>query len=394
MIEVERRALLAAMRFAGCQVEKISRFPVLTAMHAHANGRLHISGTDLDMAATASVPFTGQSAAPFLLENPRTIDHALRHAGDAVVAFDVEDGAAPAIQSGTLTLRPTQNCQPDDWPVLGDVATETFRATLCGENIREIARCATAMSSEETRYYLNGVYLHHVEGWNYRAVATDGHRLIAVDLALPDASGALGGERAGVIVPRDAIRVLADHFAKADSITVTMGNRIAANAPGDTTAPDPRPTRVSFAATIGGMDVRLTTKTIDGTFPDYRRVYPPRSDNQMVVEVRALRQALQALSPGRSRIPAVALRVGRRGGTLVLSSAMLAEGLAASIEVAAETSCDAGWSVGFNGRYLLDVLSALRGDQVVIEAADTSSPAMIRDPADPAMTAILMPMKI
>lgn len=388
MIDVERKALLAAMNFAGAAIERRNSIPILDAMRVHANGALHLSGTDLDMEARASVPFTGNSAEPFVFEDHRAVSHALRHGGGDGVGIEPRDGKAPAITSGRLSIEEAGELVAGDWPLLGKVSAARFTATISREHLRDILRVMTAVSTEETRYYLNGVFLHHLDGWNYRAVATDGHRLMCVDLALPDATGDLGG---GIIIPRRAMNVLATHFAKAESIALTCGQSLPTNVP-PLTMEQINLSRIGFAAEVGGIQLRLLAKTIDGKYPDYARILPlAGAGSTIVAHPGAIRSAVQALATPGQRTPA--LRFETSVGTLKISSA-IGVGINAAIEVDCETTFPAGFSVSFNGRYLLDVLSAIRGDQVVIATVDTASPAVIRDPADTVLTGLLMPMRV
>ena len=233
---------------------------------------------------------------------------------------------------------------------------------------RLIDKTQFAISTEETRYYLNGIYLHTAGGAKsatLRAVATDGHRLAQVDLPLP--SGASG--MSGVIVPRKTVgevqRLIEDNEASV-AIELSQG-------------------KIRF--TIG--DVVLTSKLIDGTFPDYARVIPQNNDKELVVDKKDFEAAVDrvsTISSERGR----AVKLSLSGGKLVLSVTNPDSGSATE---------ELGYSaepldIGFNSRYLLDIAAQLDGEAAVLRLADPGSPTLIQDKEAKAALYVLMPMRV
>jgi DNA polymerase-3 subunit beta len=393
MINVQTKALLRAIAVASSVVERRNAVPVLGELRARANGVLTIAGTDLDMAAEASVAYSGDEAAPFLLGDHRFLRHAVGHAGVGSVGLTPSETGI-AVEAGELSMANNSTAAVDDWPVLASMGDVETSGTLGRRELALLARIARAMSVEETRYYLNGVYFHEVDDWTIRAVATDGHRLMWADLRMPDKVGAM---KAGLIVPRKMINLLLTQMRSADTIALRMGRAAIANqaAPAEGTAPLSQGAPIVEVTTVmGGMTVHCRSKTIDGKYPDYARVIPSEVSYAVTVDAAALRRAIGALAFGPTNItPALKLSIAK--GKLEISAAYLAqaEGRAA-MTIAAEGNAPAGFSIGFNGRYLRDVIDTLKGEKIVLGLGDGGAPATINDPAETGFGAVLMPMRV
>jgi len=233
-----------------------------------------------------------------------------------------------------------------------------------------IDRTRFAISTEETRYYLNGIYLHaqkHEGSETLRAVATDGHRLASVQVALPE--GAAG--MPGIIVPRKTIsevRKLIDETA--DDIEIALSE-----------------TKIRFTVN----QAVLTSKLIDGTFPDYERVIPKNNDKQLDVDRRSFADAVDrvsAISSERSR----AVKLAVANGTLVLSASSPEHG-SATEELEVDYRGEA-MEIGFNSRYLLDVAQQIEGDRARFSLADSGSPTILHELGDASAIYVLMPMRV
>jgi DNA polymerase-3 subunit beta len=290
------------------------------------------------------------------------------------------DGAQVALESDSersvLAIRAgrsrftLQTLPENDFPDLaaGDMA-HSF--TLAASDVKRlIDRTQFAISTEETRYYLNGIYLHAAGSANdavLRAVATDGHRLAQFDLPLP--SGASG--MPGVIVPRKTVgevqRLIEDNDAEI-RIDLSQG-------------------KIRF--TIGY--VVLTSKLIDGTFPDYGRVIPQNNDKQLIVDKKDFEAAVDrvsTISSERGR----AVKLSLSAGKLVLSVTNPDSG-SATEELEAEYASDA-LDIGFNSRYLLDIAAQIEGEAAVLRLADPGSPTLVQDRNSKGALYVLMPMRV
>jgi len=236
---------------------------------------------------------------------------------------------------------------------------------------RIIDKTQFAISTEETRYYLNGIYLHalEVDGTAMlRAVATDGHRLARVEMPAPAGAAAMPG----VIVPRK---------------TVSEVQRLLED-PEGSVAIDLSPAKIRF--TVG--DVVLTSKLIDGTFPDYGRVIPTGNDKELTLDKGAFKNAVDrvsTISSERGRAVKLSLQQGR----LVLSVTNPDSG-SATEEMEVEYASDP-LDIGFNSRYLLDIADQIDSDSAVLRLADPGSPTLIQDQGGGTSALyVLMPMRV
>ena len=220
---------------------------------------------------------------------------------------------------------------------------------------------------EETRYYLNGIYLHFSDTTNLTAVATDGHRLALSQMKPPPGSESMPA----IIIPRKAVselRKLLDD--EPQEVEVKLSE-----------------TRAEFS--VG--DVRLTTKLIDGTFPEYKRVIPEGNDKIISVSVNLLSAAVDRVSTiasDKSR----AIKLNIENNQLVLSATNPDASSATEI---LEISYDGdSIDIGFNAKYLMDILTQIKGETIAIELIDPGSPSLLRDPEDEANIFVLMPMRV
>jgi len=289
--------------------------------------------------------------------------------GSQIVLEASGDRAVLAIRAGRSRFT-LQTLPESDFPDLaaGDM-THKFKL-VASDLKRLIDKTQFAISTEETRYYLNGIYLHTAgtaKAQTLRAVATDGHRLAQVDLALP--AGAEG--MPGVIVPRKTVgevqRLIEDGEAEI-AIELSAG-------------------KIRF--TIG--DVVLTSKLIDGTFPDYARVIPVGNDKELRVDKAAFANAVDRVSTVSSE-RGRAVKLSLSAGKLMLSVTNPDSG-SANEELEVEYEADP-IDIGFNSRYLLDIAGQVDGEVAVLRLADPGSPTLIQDKDVTSAVYVLMPMRV
>jgi DNA polymerase-3 subunit beta len=265
----------------------------------------------------------------------------------------------------------TLQCLPEsDFPDLA-AGPMTHSFSLPGGVLKRlIDKTQFAISTEETRYYLNGIYLHAVGGGEaamLRAVATDGHRLAQVEVAAPQGADGMPG----VIVPRKTvgeIQRLVD--GGDDDVKVELSQS---------------KIRFTIAKAV------LTSKLIDGTFPDYVRVIPTGNDKLLEVDKQDFQQAVDRVSTVSSeRGRAVKLAIS--SGKLVLSVTNPDSGSAVEeLEVAYDAD---PVDIGFNSRYLLDIAAQIEGDSALLRLADPGSPTLIEGKDAKGALYVLMPMRV
>jgi DNA polymerase-3 subunit beta len=368
-----------------------SNIPILSTVHCRANGSFEASGTDLDVMITARVDHGGGPKAEFILAEPGAVVSALKVSGAETLQLSQEDRKL-GLSSGALSMT-IASYPADDFPSSAiNMAAEQFTASFSHDQLRSLARVASAISTEETRYYLNGIHIHALEEGGYRAVATDGHRLCWIDLALPDAVGDLGG----IILPRRALALilqLAGSPSKEDAgARITVGS---SNIPNRETSTAPEratgATRARMEIQSGAAAVTLATKLIDGTFPDYRRVIPTNGDKSFLFKTAGLRRAVEAASFGSTKLRAIKLDFDDQGARV--STHYTDTGVDTAVRLPCEHR-HAGFSVGFNGGYLMAMLSASRGDEFILTTESESAPALCRNPTDTEWGGVLMPMRV
>jgi len=370
-LTIERSQLLKSLAHVQSVVERRNTIPILSNVKLEGRpGSLSLNATDMDLdiveTVNADVSRPGATTAP--AHTLYEIVRKLPDGSQVEIDFDAD--------SGLLTLRSGRSkfslsCLPvEDFPVLsGGELPFTFTVTAA-ELKALVDRTRFAISTEETRYYLNGIYLHAatgVSGEVLRAVATDGHRLARVEVTLPE--GAAG--MPGVIVPRKTVQEMRKLIDETEGeVTVSLSE-----------------TKLRFA--FG--DAVLTSKLIDGTFPDYERVIPADNDKQMQVDVKSFSQAVDrvsAISTEKSR----AIKLALEKGTVTLSASSPENG-SATEEIEAQYE-SIPLEIGFNSRYLLDILGQVEGDVATFSMADAASPTVVRDGVNAGAIYVLMPMRV
>ncbi|MBN9079018.1 MAG: DNA polymerase III subunit beta [Rhizobiales bacterium 65-79] len=370
-VVLERSNLLKSLGHVHRVVERRNTIPILSNVLLSAEGdSLQLKATDLDLEVTEAAPATveqkGATTVPaYLLYD---IVRKLPDGAEVMLRTD-EDGNAMSVISGRSSFR--LQCLPQsDFPELSaGTFPHTFR--LDSKALKGlIEKTQFAISTEETRYYLNGIYLHTIETdgeLKLRAVATDGHRLARAEIEAPAGSEGMPG----IIIPRKTVSELQKLVDEPDvTATVELSD-----------------TKIRF--TIGS--VVLTSKLIDGTFPDYQRVIPTGNDKKLVIDRQSFAAAVDRVSTISSeRGRAVKLSIADGQLTLTVNNP---DSGSATEELPAEYGSDP-LDIGFNARYLLDIAAQLSGDAAEFMLADAGSPTVIHDSADEHALYVLMPMRV
>lgn len=368
---IERANLLKTLSHVQSIVEKRNTIPVLSNVRIEALGDgISFKATDMDTEITeivdAKIEETGATTAPAHMLYD--IVRKLSDGSEVELTFPDEKGQL-TIASGKSKF--SLSCiGVEDFPVIsGDQLPINFNMPK-DELKGVIDRTKFAVSTEETRYYLNGVYMHAKTDGNtnvLRVVATDGHRLACVETPLPQGAESLNG----VIIPRktiNEIRKLLDD-CNVENVIVSMSEN-----------------KVRFTL----EDVTLTSKLIDGTYPDYERVIPTDNDKSLELGVKDLASAVDRVSVVAERTRAIKMITAPNHVTITTSSPELGS---AQEEIEAKYE-DETLEIGYNFRYLLDILAEIKGDTVKISFADSSSPSVIHDTSDSSAVFVLMPMRV
>jgi DNA polymerase-3 subunit beta len=370
-VTVERAALLKSLGHVHRVVERRNTIPILGNVLMRANnGGVSLKATDLDLEVVERVPADVDSPGAITAPAHMVYDIVRKlPEGTQLLLETSADHATLALRAGRSRFA-LQTLPETDFPDL-TAGEMTHKFVLGAKDIKRLVdKTQFAISTEETRYYLNGIYLHtpaNAGAESVRGVATDGHRLARVDLAAPvEARG-----MPGIIVPRKAVGEIHRLIEDVDAnITIELSSA-----------------KIRFA--IG--DVVLTSKLIDGTFPDYARVIPVGNDKELVVDRREFAAAVDrvsTVSSERGRAVKLALTAGR----LVLSVTNPDSG-SATEELEVEYDAEP-LDIGFNSRYLLDIAAQIDGDMVVLKLADPGSPTLIHERNATDALYVLMPMRV
>jgi len=370
-ITVERAELLRSLGHVHRVVERRNTIPILANVLIKAeNGKLSLKATDLDLEVTDSIAAEvapgGSTTVPahMFYDIVRKLPE-----GAQIIIEGSGDRAVLSIRAGRSRFT-LQTLPESDFPDLA-AGEMSHRFSLAAADLKRlIDKTQFAISTEETRYYLNGIYLHaagELKAPTLRAVATDGHRLAQCELPQPDGAASMPG----VIVPRKAVNEV-QRLIEAGEGEVLV--ELSAS-------------KIRF--TIG--EVVLTSKLIDGTFPDYGRVIPLNNDKSLMVDKKDFEAAVDRVSTVASeRGRAVKLSIS--GGRLMLSVTNPDSG-SATEELEVEYESDP-LDIGFNSRYLLDIAAQIEGEVAVLKLADPGSPTLIQDKDSKGALYVLMPMRV
>lgn len=369
-VVVERSELLKATSRAQGVVERRNTIPILQNLLMEAEGAgLSLKATDLDIEVvdqlTAEVARPG--AVTVAAHTLHEIVRKLPNGAEVRLASDGDGSLAVSAGRSRFTLATLPR---EDFPMMATGSFERTFKCAASELRRLFDKAKFAISTEETRYYLNGVYLHVAEEdgrKTLRSVATDGHRLARIDAELPDGADGM----ADVIVPRKTVNELRKLVeSDTDVIEIAVSE-----------------TKIRFAA----PGVVLTSKVIDGSFPDYSRVIPTKNTMRLSVDPKRFSDAVDRVSTVSSERTR-AVKMSLDGDRMVLSVNSPDSG-SATEELEVSYGADP-IEIGFNSKYLLEIADQIDGDDAVFLFADPGSPTLVRQADDSSAIYVVMPMRV
>ena len=370
-LSIERGTLLKAVAQAQSVVERRNTIPILANVLIEAEGdAVHFRATDLDIEVVDKAPAQVERAGATTVAAV-TLHEIVRKLPDGALVTLIDDPAA-----GRLTVEAGRSnfnlatLPKEDFPVMASSEYHSNFSAPAPVLRRLFDKSKFAISTEETRYYLNGVYLHVSEadgGQVLRAVATDGHRLARIDANLPEGAS----DMPGVIVPRKTVGELRKLLEDDDmTIAVSVSE-----------------TKIRFAT----PDITLTSKVIDGTFPDYTRVIPQGNTRKMEVDASEFAQAVDrvaTVSSERSRAVKLALDEDK------LTLSVNAPDSGAAEEELVVAYGDERLEIGFNAKYLLEIASQVDRENAVFMFNGSGDPTLMREGNDTSAVYVVMPMRV
>ena len=370
-ISIERGTLLKAVAQAQSVVERRNTIPILANVLIEAEGEsVSFRATDLDIEVvdrvSAHVERAGATTVSAVM-----LHEIVRKLPDGGLVQLIDDGVSGRlnVQCGRSSFA-LATLPREDFPVMASSEYASNFSAPAGVLRRLFDKSKFAISTEETRYYLNGVYMHVATGEDgpvLRCVATDGHRLARIDAPLPDGAA----DMPGVIVPRKTVgelRKLLDDDSATIAVSVSE-------------------TKVRFAT----AEITLISKVIDGTFPDYTRVIPMGNSRRLEVDAAEFAKAVDrvaTISSERSRAVKLVLEEDR----MVLSVNAPESGHAE--EELAVAYGDEHLEIGFNAKYLLEIASQVDRENAVFMFNTSADPTLMREGNDTSAVYVVMPMRV
>ena len=354
-------------------VEKKSTMPILShvLVEAHKSGELIVSATDLDVAVQGqhqceSVAKEGKVAVP-----ARSLFDIVKSLPEASASLRKAQNNYLEVRSGAADFR-IVGLPAEDFPALPKPEKVPFVQVDAATMLGLIERTSFAVSSDETRYNLNGVFFE-TQGEKLRLVATDGHRL---SLAEADSPGDYKLKK-GVLLPKKGLIELKKLLAEAVE--------------GGEEKPSAELGFVESSAVVRRAGVTLVMRLIEGMFPDYRQVIPKAGDKVLKVGRARFLETLRRVSLLASdKSHAVKLELGKGNLRVISQNPDLGE---AKEDVTVEYQGEP-LKIGFNARYLIDVLQVLGAEDMTFELADDLSPGVLKPAGEEGYTAVVMPMRI
>ena len=373
-IKANSSDLLKALNHIHGIVEVRHTLPILSNIVLSAeNNELSLSSTNLDIFCSdkidAEIVNSGEISVPAITFFE--IVKRLPSGSDVILSMGDEDTEL-ILKCGRSKFN-LSTLKTEDFPILSDKDLSTNFVISADELSRMIDKTKFAISNEETRYYLNGIFFHKAESNSIiflRAVATDGHRLAQYDIPLPQGAE----EITGIIIPKKTVFELRKVLDDADGdVSVSLNEN-----------------KIKFSFN----NLKIISKVIDGSFPDYTKVIPQNNDKKFKTNNSELKNAID-------RVSAVAINEETKSKAikLTIENNKLNLSVESQSKGSAKEEIDISYSnekvdIGFNSRYLLDICNEVDGDEIDVNLLDSISPAIILDKTDENLFFVLMPMRI
>ena len=373
-IKANSSDLLKALNHIHGIVEVRHTLPILSNIVLLAeNNELSLSSTNLDIFCSdkidAEIVTSGEISVPAI-----TFFEIVKRlpSGSDVILSMADDDTELVLKCGRSKFN-LSTLKTEDFPILSDKDLSTYFVISADELGRMIDKTKFAISNEETRYYLNGIFFHKAESNSIkflRAVATDGHRLAQYDIPLPQGAE----EITGIIIPKKTVFELRKVLDDADGdVSVSLNEN-----------------KIKFSFN----NLKIISKVIDGTFPDYTKVIPQNNDKKFKTNNSELKNAID-------RVSAVAINEETKSKAikLTIENNKLNLSVESQSKGSAKEEIDISYSsekvdIGFNSRYLMDICNEVDGDEIDVNLLDSISPAIILDKTDENLFFVLMPMRI
>ncbi len=373
-IKINSSDLLKALSHIHGIVEVRHTLPILSNIILQAkDGELILSSTNLDIYCSDKIKADVFKIGEISVSAVTFFEIVKRLPSGSDVMMTMEEGENEIILKCGRSKFNLSTLRTDDFPIISDSDLSTNFVLSADELIRIIDKTKFAISNEETRYYLNGIFLHKADRNSIqflRAVATDGHRLAQYDIPLPQGAE----EITGIIIPKKTIFELRKVLDDANGdVSVSLNEN-----------------KIKFTFN----QLKIISKVIDGTFPDYTKVIPQNNDKNFKTNNSELKNAIDRVSAvaANEETKSKAIKLSLENNKLNLSVESQSKGSANEI---IDISYDGDRvDIGFNSKYIIDICNEVDGEEVDISLLDSVSPAIVLDKTDENLFFVLMPMRI
>ena len=373
-VKINSSELLKALNHVHGIVEVRHTLPILSNIILIAKDDiLSLSSTNLDIYCSDVISAEIQTAGEISVSAITFFEIVKRLPAGSDVIMSMESTDSELVIKCGRSKFNLSTLKIDDFPTISDADLSTAFVMTSEELIRLVDKTKFAISNEETRYYLNGIFFHKAERNSIqflRAVATDGHRLAQYDIPLPQGAE----DMTGIIIPKKTIQELRKVLDDADGdINISLNEN-----------------KIKFSFN----NLKIISKVIDGTFPDYTKVIPKDNDKKFSTKNTELKNAID-------RVSAVAVNEEAKSKAIKLSieNNKMYLKVESQSKGSADETIDINYNnekvdIGFNSRYLTDICNEVDGDEIDISLYDSISPAIILDKTDENLFFVLMPMRI
>ncbi len=364
--QIEREELLRGLGRVQAIIERRGTLPILANVLIDvSDAKITLAATDLEVGVVATLPASVEAPGSATI-GAKKLFEVVREFDGEQVSLELDGNARVSIDCGGAHFS-MMSISPEEYPTLPDGEGVAYVSLEAGLLASMIDRTIYSTSTDETRYNLNGVFMEGKEK-RVRFVATDGHRMAMIDRTLQEPVGFLD---AGIIVPRKGvseIRKLCDETDGGVEIGLGDGFLI-----------------------VRRPDLLLTSRLIDGEFPNYRQILPKDHKIRLVIERERLVHSVRRMSL-MAHERSHGFRFALADGQIELSASN--PDLGEAREAIPVDYTGEALETGFNARYVLDTLSAMTCKEVVIELSEELTPAAFRPADDPDEIAVIMPMRL
>lgn len=368
---IEKEALIETMNAVLGSIEKKKTVPILNNIKIDCRGnQLYLTATDMDLFATSVCSVKGEQDYVTTVPGQLLFDIVKKAPDGAELKLEYNDEKKSLTISQGSSKFKLPCLEADSFPVIsegGSVSSTKLPAKSLASLIEKVR---FAVSSDETRYYLNGIFMHTAEQ-SLKSVATDGYKLALYSIEQPENFEF----SEGVILPRKCInevKRIIDLNPNLEAVEIIFSQNKA---------------KFIFGSTI------LISKLIDGKFPDYVKVIPTGNDKAIKVDKKTLVHTVDRIATIVNEEKNKLIKLMFANNKLTVQ-AQTSNGGFADESLAIDYDYEAELEIGFNPYFLLEALNQMESAEVILDLKNASSPVIIRDSENNKLFCILMPMRV